>query len=194
MQFKLGEGLIEMIDKEIMMKKYRVLFIALIFVFLTGCSIRHDYVWNEYQIAPAKWTSEDNFVNGKEIAIIEGTANTTEKMLGYVGAHKYYGNLQILTHGIAEHLALELKNKQAVIKDSAEKSLEITVNRSAFERGMWKIAATIDYTVKFGNGESKSFTVHNSSPATVDRTFNGVIANAVIQIIKDPEVRQYLMN
>jgi hypothetical protein len=165
----------------------------LLFIILTGCSIKHDYVWNEYQIAPAKWTEEDNFEKGQVVTLIEGRAETSENLLGSVGAHEYYGSLQTLTHGIVEHLALELRKKLVVIKDSAEKTLEITVDSSAFERGMWKIAATINYTVKFGNGNSKSFTVRNSSPATVDRTYNGVIANAVIQIIKDPEVRQYLM-
>lgn len=181
--------------KQMGMKETFRLFIVLLFIItLTGCSIRHDYAWNEYQIAAAKWTAEDNFVKGQEVTLIEGKAETTEKLLGSVGAHKYYGNSQSLTHGIVEHLALELRKKQAVIQDSAEKTLKITVDSFTFERGMWMIAATINYTVSFGNGNSKLFTVRNSSPTTVDRTYNGVIANAVIQIIKDPEVRQYLMD
>ena len=168
------------------------LFVIFCIVLLTSCTIKHDYVWNEYEIATDKWTSQDNFTEGKEIRLIEGEADNSNKLLGNVGAHKYYGNLQILTHGLVEHLALELRNKNMKINDTAKKSMEITVDSSSFERGMWKIAATLNYTVKFGNGVQKSFTVRNSSPATVDRTYNGVIANAVIQIIKDPEVKQYL--
>ena len=167
---------------------------AFLFIMLAGCSIRHDYVWDEYQIAPAKWTEEDNFVKDQQITLIEGEAATSEELLGSVGAHHYYANMQMLTHGIVEHLAIELEQKQAVINDSAGKTMEITVDGFEFERGMWKLAATINYTVRFGNGDSKTFTVRNSSPATVDRTYNGVIAMAVVQIIHDPDVRKYLMD
>jgi len=46
--------------------------------------------------------------------------------------------------------------------------------------------------VKFGNGKTKSYTVRNSSPDTVYRTYNGAVALAVIEIINDPEVLTYI--
>lgn len=167
--------------------------ILLLFLVITGCAIKHDYVWNEYQITPERILSEISFTEGQEIRIIKGKSNDAKICLGNVGPHQYYGSEQSLTDGIIEQLAKEMRTKGLEIKNTAEKSLEITVNRSNFERGMWKIAAAIEYTVKFGNGKTKSYTVRNSSPATVDRTYNGAVALAVIKIINDLEVLNYII-
>lgn len=166
--------------------------ILILFLTLTGCAIKHDYAWNEYLITPDRISSQTSFTKGQEIRIIKGKSNESIIFLGNVGAHQYYGSEQSLTDGIVDQLARELRKKQLEIDNTAEKSLEITVNRSNFERGMWKIAATIEYTVKFGDGKVKSYTVRNSSPTTVNRTYDGVVALAVIEIINDPEVLNYI--
>lgn len=166
--------------------------IVILFLILTGCAIKHDYVWNEYPITPERILSQISFTEGKEIRIIRGKSNDSKIFLGNVSAHQYYGSEQSLTDGIVDQLSKEMRKKRLEIKNTAEKSLEITVNRSNFERGMWKIAATIEYTVKFGNGKTKSYTTRNSSPATVDRTYDGAVALAVIEIINDAEVRTYI--
>ena len=46
--------------------------ILILFLFLTGCAIKHDYVWIEYPIAPEQITSQNSFTEGKEIRIIKG--------------------------------------------------------------------------------------------------------------------------
>jgi len=174
-----------------MQSTYKPIVLILLLI-LTGCAIKHDYVWIEYPITPERISSQKGFTEGQEIGIIKGKSNDSKIFLGNVGAHQYYGSEQSLTDGIVDQLAKEMRNKRLEIKNTAEKSLEITVNRSNFKRGMWKIAATIEFTVKFGNGKTKSYTVMNSSPATVDRTYNGAVALAVIEIINDPEVLTYI--
>ena len=166
--------------------------ILILFVILTGCTIKHDYVWNEYPIAPERISSQSGFTVGQEISIIKGKSNDSKIILGNVGAHQYYGSEQSLTDGIVDQLAKELQNQRLEIKNPADKSLEITVNRSKFERGMWRIAASLDFSVKFGDGKTKLYTVRNSSPSTVDQTYNGAVALAVLEIINDPEVLTYI--
>lgn len=166
--------------------------IVILFVILTACSIRHDYVWKEYPIASDRISSQINFAKGQEISIIKGKSDHSTIFLGNVGAHKYYGSLQSLTDGIVDQLSKEMQNRHLEIKNEAKKSLEITVNRADFEQGMWKIAATIEVTVKFGNGKTKFYTIRNSSPATVDRTYDGVVAIAVIKLINDTEILTYI--
>ena len=165
-----------------------------ILLLINGCSssIKHDYAWHEYLITSERISPEASFTQGQEIRIIKGKSNTSKIFLGNVGVHEYYGSEQSLTDGIVDQLAKEMRKKRLEIKSTAEKSLKITVNRSEFEKGLWKIAATIEYTVKFGNGKVKSYTTRNSSPTTVDRTYNGVVALAVIEIINDPEVLKYI--
>lgn len=163
-----------------------------IFLLINGCSIKHDYAWQPYLITPERISPEASFIEGQEIRIIKGKSNNSKIFLGSVGPHEYYGSEQSLTDGIVDQLSREMRKKGLAIKSTGEKSLEITVNRSEFERGMWKIASTIEYTVKFGNGKAKSYTTRNSSPMTVDQTYNGAVALAVIEIINDPEVLNYI--
>ncbi len=171
--------------------KYNI-FILVFLLSLTGCAIKHDYIWKEYPIASDLIPSQNNFTEGRKIRIIKGKSDNSKIFLGNVGAHQYYGSELSLTDGIADQLTKELKNMNLEINNTSEKSLEITVNSLNFERGMWKIAATLEFTVRFGNGKSKSYTVRNSSPATVDRTYNGAVALAVIKIINDQEVLTYI--
>jgi hypothetical protein len=166
--------------------------ILILFVVLSACSINHDYVWKEYPITSDRISSQSNFAQDHEISIIKGKSDQSKVFLGNVGAHKYYGNLQLLTDGIVDQLSKEMRNRHVQIKNEAKKSLEITVNRVNFEQGMWKIATTMELTAKFGNGKTKSYTVRNSSPATVDRTYDGVVAIAVIELINDTELLTYV--
>jgi len=87
---------------------------------------------------------------------------------------------------------VELQSRGLKLNNPAEKSIEITVIRSQFERGMWKIAVTLEFMVKLGNGKSKSYEVRNSSPHTVDHTYNGAVALAVIKLINDPAFLKYI--
>jgi hypothetical protein len=104
--------------------------------------------------------------------------------------------MQNLTDGIVDQLAKEMQKKRVVIKDTADKSLEITVNRAFYESGFWSPmdSATIEFTAKFGDGRSKSYSVQNATPYVVltDRTLNGVIAKAVIELMNDIEIERYV--
>jgi hypothetical protein len=177
-----------------MKQTYKLVILILFFIF-TSCAIsiiKHDYIWKEYPIASERISSQINFTEGQEISITKGKSNDSKIFLGSVGANQYYGSEQSLTDGIVKQFTKELQNRRLKIKDTAEKSLDITVTRSNFENGSWKIAATIEFTVKFGNGKIKSYTVRNSSPATVDRTYDGLVAMAVIELFNDTEVQTYI--
>lgn len=164
---------------------------VLICVLIAGCSVRHDYVWHEYPIAKERIVT-GNFSQGQGINIIKGKSDTSELMLGAIGPHNYFGNMQILTDGLAEQLAMEMEIRGLKIDETAGKSLEVAVQNANFERGMWKVAVTMVYVVKFGNGKTKAYTTRNSSPTTVDNTYNGAVALAVIDILNDPEVISYI--
>jgi hypothetical protein len=175
------------------------LIIAILFLVLTGCGIiehKHDYTWKEYPITSERISPQVNFTEGREVNIIKGKTNDSKVLMGdltiLAHTHKYYGSLQLLTDGIADQLTKEMRNKRLEIKSTAEKSLEITVNRSTFELGTWAGTATMEFTVKFGNGNTKSYTVKNTSPNSIDQIYNGAVALAVIEIINDLEVLTYI--
>jgi hypothetical protein len=181
--------------KEKQMQTTYKLSILLLLVVLGGC-ISHDYTWHEYPIASDRISSNVSFTEGKEISIVKGKSDSTDIRLGKAGPHRYYGNMQSLTDGVADQLAIELRKKQLVVKNPAEKSLEVTVVRSNFESGTFAQAASMDVELKFGSGKIKSYTVRNRSPQTgidtVNRIYNGLVALAVIQIMNDQEVAAYI--
>jgi len=164
--------------------------VPVLLLLLGGCA--HNYKWKEYPIAPERISSEDSFTEGMEISVIEGKSSDERVFLGNVGIHRYYGTEQMLTDGIVDQLAKEMGNRRLKIENAAEKSIEIAVTGSRFETGAWKIAATLEFTVKLGDGTTKSYSARNSSPATVPRTYNGVVAKAVIEILNDPKVLSYI--
>jgi hypothetical protein len=174
------------------MKKMYILVVIVLCLSLTSCAIKHDYVWSEYPIAAERVLIPVGTVQGQEVRILRGKSNDSKRFLGNVGVHQYYGSEQSLTEAIAEQFGKELQKLRCSVKDSAGKSLEITVNRAVFEQGMWKIAATIDFTVKFGNGKEKTFSVRNSSPGTVYGTYDGAIALGVIEMVNNSELMTYI--
>jgi len=155
---------------------------------LNGCT--HNYTWKEYGVGARAISLKVD--NNQEVRIIKGDSSKTKKMLGNIGMHKYYGNEQMLTDGIVTQLAKELRKRGANVTSPAAKSMEVTVNSTRFEMGMWRIAATLNYTVKFGNGKIKSYKTRNSSPSSVPRTYNGAVCRAVLEIVNDPEVQAYI--
>jgi len=166
---------------------------SVIFSFLlvsTGCAIKHNYSWSEYPISAERIT-QNNYVEGQEIKLIKGKSDDSNKVLGRAGAHEYYGNHQLLTDAIVTQLTKELHKKQLKISDTGKKSLEVIVTRTGFKPGAWKIAATLDFTVKFGNGQRKTYTVKSTSPLTVNRVYNGAVCWAVVEILNDSEVLAY---
>ncbi|MCP3852722.1 MAG: hypothetical protein GY694_21220 [Gammaproteobacteria bacterium] len=166
--------------------------LLILLINLSGCVIKHDYNWAEYPITAERISSQNSLTEDKEINVIKGTSDNSVILVGRIGLHAYYGSEQSLTDGMADQLTKELQKKRLIINKISKKSLEVTVNHSKFELGTWSNAAQLDFTVKFGNGKTKSYSVRNSSPTTVDRLFNGAVALAVIEIINDPEVITYV--
>ena len=179
--------------------RFILISIGLFFLLIhASCTTKHNYVWNVYPIHPDRISSEVKFENGYEVKIIKGKSNEEQIFLGKqtiaYTENKYYGTVQSLTDGLADHLSMELKKRGVKIDKKAKKSLEITVKNIRFEEGNWKTAATINYTIKLGNGEIKSFSTRNSSTGNVAMVYDGVIALAVINILQDSEILKYLIN
>ena len=174
---------------------YKKIFLVLSVLVLAACApkvIRHDYSWVEYKIAEDRVNTSIAGENCPPLKLIKGTSATTEKKMGNVGLNEYYGNNQQLTNGLADQLKWELTKRGVKITDTAAKSIELNVVHTAFESGMWKIAANLDFTVTMGGTKTKNMSVRNSSPATVDLAYNGVVALAVIEMLNDPEIAAYI--
>lgn len=172
------------------MKNIYLSAIAVLCFGFAGCT--HKYVWSEYKINPDRITAQAGFAQGQKVSVLNGKSHGAVRVLGNIGMHKYTGTEQQLADAIADQLSQELRERQIEVVASAGKSLEITVDRTSFEQGMWMIAGSLDFEIKFGNGTVKNYFVRNSTPTNVPRAFNGAVALAVIEILNDPEVISYI--
>lgn len=162
--------------------------LALSILVIGGCS--HDYRWSEYKIAPER--IESRLPSGQHVKLIKGQTDEKTVVIARMGVHKFIASEADLRDGIIAQLGGELKKQAVVVDNASGKSLEIAVTSHDFEQGAWRIAATIGFTVKLGDAKTKSFEVRNSSPTTVYQTYDGAVALAVIKILNDPDVQQYL--
>jgi len=167
--------------------------LAILSVALTGCQtlIKHDYSWSEYALAPGRVTAPIGLGEGHDIQVLKGKSDHVTKLLGDVGHHEYYGTEENLTDGLAYQLSKELRKLKFVVKEPAGKSLEVAVIRSGSQPRTWTTLVTLDFTVTFGTGKVKTYSVRNSSPDTVPSAINGAVALAVLEILNDPEVIAY---
>ena len=171
----------------------QLLVLVLIFMFIGCGSKRYDYDWVEYVITPERINSSTAFEEQKSIKVTAGDSDKKEFLMGEIGPHEYYGNLQILSDAIVQQFTEELYNRNVEVHNtSTDKSIEITVKHAAFERGMWKIAVTLEFDVKIGPDHTISYTVRNSSPSTVNRTYDGAVALSVIELLNDPKIVNYI--
>lgn len=175
------------------MQKSYMSFLLILILMLAGCVGRKiDYVWQEYQITPDRLSSRSSITEGKIIAITKGKSDSAEILVFKNGPDQYYSSCQSFADSIADQLAKEMRKKGVEINNQADKSLEITVNRSISGKEFWNYTASLEFTLKFGNGKSKSYSVKNSSPQINAKGYNGAVALAVIEIINDLEVVTYI--
>jgi hypothetical protein len=175
--------------------KITVKFIMLVMIMLlTGCVPENlNYTWMEHPIDPVRMPSQNSFIEGKEVRIIKGKSDDA-KILLLKGSdiHHLYGSYQTFTNGIADQLSKELHYMNINISDTAEKSLEIAVNNAKYEKGFLGGAETLEFTVKFGNGKTKFYSVRNSSGGPPERMLDGAVALSVLEIANDPVVQAYI--
>jgi len=163
----------------------------LLTAFASGCRFDHDYTWQEYSIDPERVTLGD-LPAGTAVDIVNGQADDESFDMGKVGAHHYHGSLSQLTDAVIEHLKLELGHRDVEVRAGAAKTLEVTVLNSESKTGMWMLRADMNVQAKTGDGYVLEVPISNRTPTTVPQAYNGAVALAVIRILNDSAIAEYL--
>ena len=66
------------------------------------------------------------------------------------------------------------------------------MTEASSEERLWTIRAALGFEVKAGNGYRLKQTIRHGTPTWVPRALNGAVALAVIAILNDPEIVEYL--
>ena len=69
---------------------------VILFISISACTVKYNYVWKEYPISPEKISNQINFTEGKEINIIKGETDNSKTSFGKVGWQELFGSLHLL--------------------------------------------------------------------------------------------------
>jgi hypothetical protein len=83
-------------------------------------------------------------------------------------------------------------SSQIAVADTAKKSLRVNVTTVSTEAAIWVIRASLDFEVEAGNGYRLKRSIKHGSPTWIGRTLNGAVALAVIAILNDQKIVEYL--
>ena len=171
------------------------LFFASIIIFgilISGCTVKHDYMWAEYKINADRISTSDAFIKKDSVALINAQPNDDQYLIAHLGHHKYYGSLNQLTEAIVKQLKKELRKRDITVSPDASKTIELKVVKTDFIRGVWKVRANLEVNLKAGNNYTKNIFASNSTPTTADQAFDGAVALTVIDILNNPNILAYL--
>jgi hypothetical protein len=126
------------------------------------------------------------------VALVNVQNLTSERLLGAVKIHKYYGSLRSLTDAVITSAKAELSKRNIPVANDAQKKLNVSVNDAKLVRGMWVIRSILDLKVVTGSGLEKVYHVENATPASVARAYDGAAALAVVEIFSDEDIISYL--
>ncbi len=177
---------------------YRLIFIAVLASLISGCSIKHDYVWEEYRIKPGRviLTKDNKNPTAEDgIAIISGPSDTNKILLGHIkgNAHYWYGSLQNLTDAIVTQLSKEITKRDYIVNNNSKKA--VIVNVTGFRREIRNFTHVyiIDFKLSIGDDYARNLSVRNPTPlADPQRGINGAVALSTLAILNTVEFSEYL--
>lgn len=166
-------------------------------MFIYGCSIHHDYVWQQGEIDSDQINLQESSTNRQIEApnITSSWAGTNEIVLGHTKAtaHYWVGTLQTVSDSVAKNLTNELERLGYPSSKQAQKKVQIEAKIYEINQGMQANIYTVIVELKLGNGISKTIKSKISdgtdSPA---RAADRVISQATLDILNNKEFQVYL--
>lgn len=177
---------------------YRLIFISVLASLISGCSIKHDYVWEEYRIKPSRvilTKDNKNPVSEDGVAIISGPSDTNKILFGHIkgNAHYWYGSLQNLTDAIVTQLSKEITKRDYIVDNKSKKSIVVNVTGFSREIRNWTRVYIIDFKLSIGDDYARNLSIRNPTPlADPTRGINGAVALSTLAILNTVEFSEYL--
>ena len=164
---------------------FLVIIVAAIF---SGCAT-HPIVAKRY---PVDQKMIPDFTSNNAIAL-DNTQNDQNKILvGTNMGHKFKGDLHQFTEIAIETLEGELKNKNITVEPGAGKNMKISVSKVHFESrwsGFW---CESFIQVETGDGYKAEIDGHDSNAWILPPCINGSLNHAVVAILNDDKIIEYL--
>jgi hypothetical protein len=164
------------------------LFLLLVVVCLfNGCG--RAFTPKEY--APKKGLINAFNVNG---AVAFNNAQPSKDIIAVYSemGTKVNSNLNLITQGLANQAATELKKHGVIKTGTANKTIALKVSHILSSYKFYFYKSSMTYSITLGNGKQIDKTVQHGSGSSLDQDLNGCIAEGVIELFKDKAVLDYL--
>jgi hypothetical protein len=128
------------------------------------------------------------------VTLINNQPSTDPVLLATTGFDEYYGNLNLWTEGAIDGLTQAIKHRGGDVVPDAKKTLKISVTDATLDYGenTWHWHAKVWVEVITGSGLKKEFTAYQIAGVALFEMHNNVVAYAVIEILKDKDIINYL--
>ena len=165
----------------------RLLVLFLIIGFFLGCSHR-------YHARPQKLNTGKipEISANQPITIINDQPSDEYTLVYSQGFHKWQASMKQCTEIAIQMLSKELENRGVQVAEGSEKTLKISVTNLAGFMGFARITGKVNLKVVTGDGYMNIYDVKNPTPWTIDRALNGAISLAIVELLNDEKIRNYL--
>lgn len=170
---------------------YIALSILLVLI-LPACAPVATHQPYPYPISHDQIEDFDQIVN---VRVSNGYASAEPLKLGPTnafGGGAYNGDLMAITQLYMRQLTNAMGENSASIGDATDRSITATITDAIFRNRFGVYRASIDVRLELGNGELIEFEKVKVAPKNRDHTMNGVIAEAAIETLNHPKIREYL--
>jgi peptidoglycan hydrolase-like amidase len=163
--------------------------LPLVFLFaLPACSIHYvpkEYPLNEGAVPPIDLAGTVSVANAQpSTASVTVTSN-------WAGGASFNSDLHAVTEAMVQQTTKEIEKNARKLNGGSAKTIELAVLELKSSYVAFFFRSHIRYTAKLGSGKTIAKEVgHGHADQLSD--LNGAIAEGVIELLKDPDLRQYL--
>ncbi len=156
-------------------------------VLMTACGTI-QFVPKEYPIDKGNIAQFE--LNGK-VQVLNGQPSEEKAVVYSYGGTELVTTLKALTESMVNQTAKEIQANSKQGNSEKPKTLEIKIDSLLSKYFMFHCNSTIKFTVKLGNGKILNKTLEHTSGAA-QQDLNGCIADSVVNVLSDSEVKGYL--
>ena len=168
--------------------------ILIVLAYLVGCT--HNYSVKPFPIKP---DLVPDLEVKSEIRIVNAQDKGTNNVFYSIGGSKWVGDLGDWTEQAAELLKFEMKKRNIIISENANKILKLAITEGKLDSEFAGIRCVVKLKVKAGNGYTQIYEGNhrNSSPFAEQARYHagaGAVTRAVTDLLNDRKIIEYLEN
>jgi hypothetical protein len=134
------------------------------------------------------------FTANNEIALHNAQTSAEPVVFLRQGVHSYQANYQECTNVVMAIAKRELANRGMRVVENNARSLKFTVQTLEFSVGWVQLAATVALNIETGSGYTAKYlgTDNSYMVGSFQNQLDGALSQAVVEMLKDPKIVEYL--